>query len=365
MSPRPEGLSFGIEAPNYPWSTVLDLSLVAEREGFDSFWMPDHSVATGTKRWDALEAWSTLASISAHTRKLKLATGVSDTYRCHPAALAQRAATLDAISDGRAILGIGLGEAMNVVPFGIQYDKPVARTEEALEIIRRLWTEDSVDFKGRYYTLNRAFLQPKPAVPVSPDRYRPTVPIFVAASSPRTMQMTARFGDGWLPANMPIDAYGVSLKKIRAMAEGLERDPSAIVPAHFTYVAMGRNRDEALKGVMTQAKMLLLSRPKILEEMGFTPPSYDFEMTYKLVFPAGAKDWVKKALEIPDEAVTKSPYVIGGPDEVIEKLEGYAKAGCRHFVLNFQVPARELRGAAELFASKVMPHFGRGDPPHI
>ncbi|MDG6987777.1 MAG: LLM class flavin-dependent oxidoreductase [Nitrososphaerota archaeon] len=357
-----ERVRFGIEAPNFPWSTILDLALAGEREGYDSFWMPDHSVATGTKRWDALEAWTTLASISSRTRRLRLATGVSDTYRSHPATLAQRAATLDAISDGRAMLGIGVGEAMNLVPFGIPYDRPVARTEEALEIIRRLWTEDNVDFKGAYYNLSGAFLQPKPSVPVSPDRYRPTVPIFVAASSPRTMQMTARFGDGWLPANMAIQDYGVNLQKIREMAGRAGRDPGAIEPAHFTYVALAKNRDEALKGVMTQAKMLLLSRPKILEELGFKPPSYDYEMTYKLVFPGGAKGWVAKALEIPDEAVTKSPYVIGGPDDVVEKLEGYVAAGCRHFVLNFQVPARALRDTAELFAEKVMPHFRGGGP---
>ena len=358
-SPAPdiERVSFGIEAPNHPWSTILDLALTGEREGFDSFWMPDHSVATGTKRWDALEAWVTLASVAARTKRLRLATGVSDTYRSHPATLAQRAATLDVISDGRAILGVGVGEAMNLVPFGVPYDKPVARTEEALEIIKRLWTEESVDFTGQYYNLHGAFLQPKPSVPVSPDRYRPTVPIFVAASSPRTMLMTARFGDGWLPANMAIADYGANLKRIRAMAEEQGRDPTSIEPAHFTYVALAKNKDEALKGVMTQAKMLLLSRPKILEGLGFKPPSYDFEMTYKLVFPGGAKAWVEKALEIPDEAVTSSPYVIGSPDDVIEKLEGYVAAGCRHFVLNFQVPARALHETAELFADKVMPHF--------
>ncbi len=352
-----EEIRFGIESPNYPWKTILELALTSEKAGFDSFWMPDHSVATGVRRWDAMEAWGTLAAISVHTKKLKLATGVSDTYRSHPATLAQRAATLDTISDGRAILGIGIGEAMNLVPFGVPYDKPVARTEEAVEIIRRLWTEEYVDFKGAYYKLDKAFIQPKPSVPVSPSRYRPTVPIFVAASSPRTMQMTAKFGDGWLPANMAPKDYAGNLQKIRAMAKEQGRGPAEIEPAHFTYVAMAQNREEALKGVMAQAKMLLLSRPKILEELGFKPPSYDFEMTYKLVFPGSAKAWAEMAKEVPDEAVMKSPYVVGSPDDVADKLEEYVAAGCRHFVLNFQVPAAALKETAELFAKKVIPHF--------
>ena len=357
MKSAPEAVRFGVEAPNFPWKTILDLAVASEAAGFDSFWMPDHSVATGAKRWDAVEAWETLAAVAVQTKRLKLATGVSDTYRSHPSTLAQRAATLDVISEGRAILGIGIGEAMNLVPFGVPYDKPVARTEEAIEIIRRLWTEEYVDFKGEYYDLQNAFIQPKPSVPVSPSRYRPTVPIFVAASSPRTMHMTAKFGDGWLPANMAPKLYAENLEKIRGMAKEQGRDPAEIEPAHFTYVAMAKNRDEALRGVMAQAKMLLLSRPKILEELGFKPPSYDFEMTYKLVFPASAKAWVESAQRIPDEAVAKSPYIIGTPDDVTEKLEEYVAAGCRHFVLNFQVPASALRETAELFARNVMPHF--------
>jgi len=94
------------------------------------------------------------------------------------------AATCDVLSNGRAILGIGIGEAMNLVPFGIAYDKPVGRTIEAIQVIRRLFREDFVDFKGKYYRLENAFLRPRPAVPVSESEYRCTVPLFIAASSP-------------------------------------------------------------------------------------------------------------------------------------------------------------------------------------
>ena len=173
-----ESVKFGIEGPNYPWEVISDTALLAEKIGFDSYWMPDHLVATGVRRWDALEAWSTLCALAVKTKRIKLASGVSDTHRCHPAVLAQRAATCDVLSNGRAILGIGIGEAMNLVPFGIAYDKPVGRTIEAIKIIRRLWSEDFVDFEGKYYTLKKAFLQPKPSVPISETKYRPTIPIF-------------------------------------------------------------------------------------------------------------------------------------------------------------------------------------------
>jgi alkanesulfonate monooxygenase SsuD/methylene tetrahydromethanopterin reductase-like flavin-dependent oxidoreductase (luciferase family) len=331
--------------------------LSAEKVGFDSYWTPDHTGATGVRRWDALEAWCTLTALAVQTKKIKLATGVSDTYRYHPVVLAQKVTTLDIISNGRAILGIGIGEAMNLVPYGIPYDKPIARTEEALEIIRRLWSEDFFDFEGKYYKLKKAFLQPKPSIPISETKYRPTVPIFIAASSPRTMKMVARYGDGWLPANMPANEYAEGLKKIRDMAKQYGRDPEGIEPAHFTYVAIGKDREAARKAVLVQAKMLLLSRPKIIEKLGFTPPTYDFEMTFKLVFPDHAKAWVEKAQELPDEVVDKSPYIIGTPDDAIDKIEDYVKAGCRHFVINFQVPARALKQTSQLFAEKVIPYF--------
>jgi len=350
-------VKFGIEGPNYPWSTILDVATAAEKAGFDSYWTPDHLVATGVRRWDALEAWCTLTALAVNTKKIKLATGVSDTYRYHPAALAQKVATLDIISGGRAILGIGIGEAMNLVPYCIPYDKPVARTEEALEIIRKLWSEDFFDYSGNYYKLQRAFIQPKPSVPISETKFRPTVPIFVAASSPRTMEMVAKYGDGWLPANMSASEYATDLRKIRDMAKQYGRDPDGIEPAHFTYVAIGKDRDATRKAVLPQAKMLLLSRPKVIEKLGFKPPSYDFEMTFKLVFPENAKSWMEFSQKLPDSVVDKSPYIIGTPEDAIEKIDEYVKAGCRHFVINFQVPASELRDTSKLFAEKVMPHF--------
>ena len=150
MGPQ-ESIKFGVEGPNYPWEAVHDIALLAEKTGFDSFWMPDHLVATGVRRWDALHAWGALCALAVQTKRIKLATGVSDTFRHHPASLAQMAATCDVLSNGRAILGIGIGEAMNLVPFGIPFDKPVGRTIEAIQIIRRLFSEDFVDFKGKYY----------------------------------------------------------------------------------------------------------------------------------------------------------------------------------------------------------------------
>ena len=319
--------------------------------------MTDDLVATGVKRWDALDAWSTLRALAVQTKNIKLASGVSDTYRHHPAALAQMAATCDTLSNGRAILGVGIGEAMNLVPFGIAFNKPVGRTIEAVQIIRRLFTEDFVSFKGNYYTLNEAFIRPRPAVPVSDTNYKSTIPIFIAASSPRTMKMTAQYGDGWLPANLTPEEYKVGLRKIQKMAKEQHRDPLKIDPAHFMYIVLAKDAETAKKRIMLTGKMMLLSRPRILEKIGFKPPTYDYEMTFKLVFPRDGDSWLKNAKELPDKAVEKSPFLFGTPEDIIDKLDKFAEAGCRHFVMNFQVSPRILKETCQLFAEKVIPYF--------
>ncbi|MEM2213266.1 MAG: LLM class flavin-dependent oxidoreductase [Candidatus Nezhaarchaeales archaeon] len=344
---------FGVEGPNYPWEVIGEATVLAEKLGFDSYWMPDHIVATGVRRWDALEAWGTLCALALKTSRIKLATGVSDTYRYHPAVLAQKATTCDIISGGRAILGVGIGEAMNLVPYGIAYDKPVSRTEEALQIVRRLWTQDFVDFDGKYYKLRKAFLQPKPV-------QKPHIPIYVAASSPRTMELVAKYGDGWLPANLLPDEYKAGLERIKSLAKGLGRDPEAIDPAHFMYVVVSKNREEARKSILLPAKMLLLTRPRILEKIGVKPPTYEFEMTFKLVFPEHGEAWLNKAKEIPDEVVDKAPFIYGAPEDAIEKLDRYVKAGCKHFVINFQVSPKVLKETMQLFAEKVLTYFKGG-----
>ncbi len=356
MSPH-ESVKFGIEGPNYPWEVIRDTALLAEKIGFNSYWMPDHLVATGVRRWDALEAWSTLCALALKTKRIKLASGVSDTYRCHPAVLAQKAATCDVLSNGRAILGIGIGEAMNLVPFGIAYDKPVGRTIEAIKVIRRLWSEEFVDFEGKYYKLNNAVLQPKPSVPISEAKYRSTVPLFIAASSPRTLRVVAKYGDGWLPANLVPEEYKENLRKIRETAKKHGRDPSKIEPAHFMYVVVAKDAETAKKAMMLSGKMMLLSRPRILEKIGFQPSTYDFEMTFKLVFPRDAESWLAKSKELPDEVVEKAPFLYGTPDDIIDKLDKFVEAGCRHFVINFQVSPRILRETCQLFAEKVIPYF--------
>ena len=155
--------------------------------------------------------------------------------------------------------------------------------------------------------------------------------------------VTAQYGDGWLPANLVPQEYKKNLEKIRETAKKYGRKPSSIEPAHFMYVVVAKDRETARKSMMLTGKMMLLSRPRILQKIGFEPPTHDFEMTFKLVFPRDGESWLAKSKELPDEVVEKSPFLFGAPDDIIDKLDKFAKVGCRHFVVNFQVSPRILK----------------------
>jgi phthiodiolone/phenolphthiodiolone dimycocerosates ketoreductase len=130
---------------------------IADRMNYDSIWMMDHSNVPQWKNAVVNDAWLMLAAIGAITRNVELGTCVTDAIRRHPSSIALSAITLDRITNGRAILGIGAGEAQNVVDFGIEFNKPVSKFKEQLEVIESLFESDPdhhVNYNGQYYKLN-------------------------------------------------------------------------------------------------------------------------------------------------------------------------------------------------------------------
>jgi alkanesulfonate monooxygenase SsuD/methylene tetrahydromethanopterin reductase-like flavin-dependent oxidoreductase (luciferase family) len=346
-----EEVKFGYEPPCYPWELIYELALYCDKSGlYDSLWLPDHLAAFGIRRWDALEAWSMASAIAVATKRIKIGTGVSDTYRHHPAVLAQMATTCDVISGGRAFLGVGIGEAMNLLPYGINYDRPIGRTREAVTIIKRLLTEERVTFEGEFYRLKDAFIQPKPV--------RGRLPIYIAANSPRTMKLAAELGDGWVPASMTPKEYEAKLKELRDMVKEVGRSPDEIEPALFIYVVIEKDYNTALRLASLPVKLYLLGRPRMLEAIGYKPPTYDHEVTFKLVMhPDSISKLMEDARQIPDEAVERCAVLIGDPDTIIGKIEDYIRAGVRHFATSFFVTPGRMRETCMYFADAVIRYF--------
>ena len=154
-------LRFGYVISEVTPTEALEIGVMAEKYGFDSVMAPDHMIDFDACR---IDPWVVLSAIGARTEKLFLCPSVVDYQRCHPAKTAQIVATLDYITNGRAGLGIGSGEAMNTVPYGIEWEAPPARIEkleEAVRVIKELWTATKAkpaNFQGRHHKLVNAWL---------------------------------------------------------------------------------------------------------------------------------------------------------------------------------------------------------------
>ncbi|MHA1210251.1 MAG: LLM class flavin-dependent oxidoreductase [Candidatus Freyarchaeota archaeon] len=216
-----EDVRFGFVLPQYPLELILETGVYSEKKGLDSVWAADHTVGIGIKRWDFFEAWSVLSALAVKTRRVLLGTCVSDPHRRHPAVLAQTLMTLDHLSKGRAILGLGAGEAMNLVPYHIEWDRPVTRLREASEVIIKLLTEEFSDYDGEFFKLEKAFIRPKGV-------QEPHPPIYFGANSLRTMRLTAEMGDGWLPIGtfMKPEDYKAKFEQIKRWAKEVTTPPA-------------------------------------------------------------------------------------------------------------------------------------------
>jgi len=263
--------------------------------------------------------------------------------------------TLDIISKGRAILGLGAGEAMNLNPYGISWDKPAAKMREGIEVIRKLLTQEKVDFEGKYYRLKNAFIMPRPV-------QKPAPPIYIAGNSKQTIKLTAEFGDGWIPMALTPRMYGEVLEQIKALAKDVDRDPEKIEPCMFLYTVVHEDYEEARRMAELPAKLLLLLAPRkkkkeYLERIGYRGEIPDVGDLFSFEFnPENLERMKKAAEEIPFELLEKR-YIMGTPEMCIERIEKYIEAGCRHIILTPLVSRKQHREMFQLMSEKVVGYF--------
>lgn len=173
------------------WPELLAIARAAEESGFDSIWVGDHMLYRGDGRaergpWDA---WTTLAALAAATARVRLGPLVAATAFHPPGLVARMAATIDEISGGRFVLGLGTGwNETEFRAFGIPFDYRVARFEEAFEIVRRLLDGERVTFRGRFHEVEDAVLLPPPAR---------RVPLMVGTTGPRVMAAAGPHVEWW------------------------------------------------------------------------------------------------------------------------------------------------------------------------
>jgi probable F420-dependent oxidoreductase len=223
-TPSARPLRVGVQLPEVErvvrWPELRDMARVAEQVGFDSLWVGDHLLYRdpGEPPRGPWEAWSTLAALAAATERVQLGPLVASASFHNPAMLAKKAATVDEISGGRLILGLGAGwNEPEYSAFGYPFDHRVERFDEAFAIIRGLLREGSVDFAGRYHQAKDCVLLPPPA--------RLSLPIMVGTVGPRMLRIAAAHADAW---NAWFTWYGNSVEGVRALREKVDEACAAV-----------------------------------------------------------------------------------------------------------------------------------------
>jgi phthiodiolone/phenolphthiodiolone dimycocerosates ketoreductase len=322
----------------------MDLSVLSSLDSgrYHSIWLPDHMVSFWPESiWTPeftdlaiaspsphrhLDGLAVAAAAAVMTKNVPIATSVVDTVRRHPSLLAQTALTIDHLSRGRFILGLGSGETENTVPYGFDFSKSVSRFEEALKVIRLLWeTDGPVDFSGQFYHLHHARLDTEPFAGRLPR-------MWLAANGPRMLEIAGRYADGWWPGGVySPDEYAGKLQIIRASAERAGRDPMGIVPAYIWTCFIGDDAELAQIFAAPLIKAYVLQIPaSVMRERGFEHPLggewRGFQDINPAVLPRERIVAMLKKVE-PEALLSIVPH--GTPKRIAQLLKGYIDAGLR------------------------------------
>jgi probable F420-dependent oxidoreductase len=243
------------------WTELRQLARLAEEVGFDTLFVPDHLLMRASPYWGlsdgdsrgTWEAWTLLGALAEATSRIELGPYVSASSFRQPSLLAKMAVTIDEISGGRLVLGLGTGSHQpEYAAFGFAWDHLVGRFEEALQVLVPLLRNGQVDFAGRYYTARECELLPRGPRPGGP-------PIWIAAFGPRMLRVVARWADAfntsWHTEPSELERPFAALD---AACQEVGRDPSTLARTIGTFVAVdgheeaGRASREGLRGTPDQ-----------------------------------------------------------------------------------------------------------------
>ncbi len=339
-------IKFGIVAPaGEEPRKVLDFIRRAEDSGFDSFWAGDHMVFMKPVAYDVL---STIAAAGVITNKISMGS-FSDVHKLHPAVLAQRLTTLDHLTNGRFILGLGIGEAMNLDPYGIKWDRPLSRMVESVRLIRRLWeSEEPFDYEGEFFRFKKAILGAKPA--------KGKVPIYIAAHRSKSLRVAAELGDGWITLPQPSFLFAKRRKQIEEWRKNAGGDLDNFDKCQYLFISIAKDKDEAFKALEPLRHTLIWS--ELYEEAyGVNLPEEYKDFGYMNVITTDEKERekiIEQGKLFSKEAVFDFT-LSGSAKDCIKRIEEYIEAGVNHFLLHNFSADREW--SYKVLTQEVIPYF--------
>ena len=322
-------IGYKASAEQFDPVTLLEFAVEAERAGLEIVAVSDHFQPWRHSGGHSPAALPWLAAAGQRTEQAFLGTSVlTPTLRYHPSVVAQAFATLGCLTPGRVFLGVGTGEAMNETPvtggeFPGRKERRL-RLAEAIELIRLLWTEERVDFEGRFYSTQKATIYDRPDEPV---------PLYVAASGPLAAKLAGRVGDGFICTSGKDPAlYEELLGKVAEGAAEAGREPGGIRRMIEVKVSYDRDRDRAFENTHPWAALALTPEQK-----------------------EGIDDPIEME-RVADANLDQAPsrfICSDDPEEVVERIAGYAELGFDDLVLH--APGADQRRFLEQFGQDVLP----------
>lgn len=317
-----------------------------EADGFDAVWWPDHLMG-----WFPDSIWTEdvtpLAAVQSNphvyfdpmmmmgaagqqTERVRLGVVVTDLIRRNPAVLAQTMLTIDHLTQGRGVLGLGSGERLNIAPYGMDFRRPVSRLSEGIDVLRLLWRSDGpVSFEGRHYRLDDAVLGLAPYEGREPE-------IWTAAHGPRMLDITGAKSDGWLPTKMDVREYADRLERIRRSAKENGRDDERFTPAMLAYVVVGPDEEtvERLKSRPLIRSLCILLPSETFQRLGVDPPLEQAGSGFHDYIPTRVPrdEAMRIVAAIPPKVVSYYAFC-GTPEQIVDEVAEYYTAGLRHLVL--------------------------------
>jgi alkanesulfonate monooxygenase SsuD/methylene tetrahydromethanopterin reductase-like flavin-dependent oxidoreductase (luciferase family) len=284
-------VKFGVDIRFNEHRPLVRCAVAVEKFGFDSIWAAEaHSLDILVK----------LTVATVVTKRVKVGTSVLVPALRYPTVLAKSISSLDHVSEGRLILGVGCSDQQSIKKRGIPSDKPVSRMIESIRLLKKLWTEPTVNYQGQFYQLKNYSLPLKPL-------QKPHPPIWIAAYGPRMLRVAATLGNGWI-GMVSYEKYEKQLTQIRRIAKDAGRDPEELTPAILEFTSIAKDKETALK------------------------------------YETLVEDYVTK--------------ISGTPEDHIQAIERLVKGGARYFILAIVAPnEKAFLESLKLYANKVIPYF--------
>ena len=303
---------FGVQLRSHPPESQWRIVRRLEALGYDSVWTGDH-IAFNVPMHESL---TLLASYTPITSRLRLGTCVYLLALRGPAVAAKMTATLDVLSGGRFIFGVGVG---GEIPrewelCGVPRGERGARVTEAIDVVRTLWRDSPASFDGRFTRFKDVSIEPRPV-------QQPGPPIWVGGRSEAALRRAGRQGDGWISYVVQPERYRESVAQIREAAQAAGRSLDGFACGHLTFITLGRDYESARA---TWVRML--SR---LYAQDFSP-------------------------------LAEKYGIIGTPEQCLERLERFREAGCNYFILDTIVDFEQQEEHVERIAAEILPRLRAG-----